>query len=82
MSPKKRKDVAGSTDWFWSLKGGTALYLLVQGQYRVFMPAYIEKAYIWLLYWLFGIFGYRSLTDSLTVNKIPSEMEVAPRCNC
>ena len=47
MSPKKRKDVVGSTDWYWSLKGGIAVYLVVQGQYRVFMPAYIEKVDIW-----------------------------------
>ena len=47
MSPKKRKDVVGSTDWDWSLKGGTTFYLVVQGQDRVFMPAYIEEVDIW-----------------------------------
>ena len=31
-----------------SVKVGTAWYFMVQGQYRAFMPAYIEKVEIWL----------------------------------
>ena len=31
----------------WSGYGDTAWYLVVQGQYRAFVPVYIEKVEIW-----------------------------------